>query len=43
MGRKEWPDDWKVGNSSARAGLGCILLPILAVVIAMAVSWFVSS
>lgn len=32
MGNKEWPDDWRVGNGAARAGLGCILIPILIVI-----------
>lgn len=36
MGNKEWPDDWKVGNSSARVGLGCILIPIVIVALAVA-------
>lgn len=35
MARKDWPDDWKVGNDSARAGLGCILIPVLIGVAAM--------
>ena len=39
MGNKEWPDDWKVGNGSARAGLGCLLVPVAAVVLAALVRW----
>lgn len=37
MGNKEWPDDWKVGNGSARVGFGCIVIPLLVVVIGY---WF---
>jgi hypothetical protein len=35
MARKDWPDDWKAGNSSARVGLGCILIPVVVAVIAV--------
>lgn len=35
MGNKEWPDDWKVGNGSARVGLILILAPIATVLIAV--------
>ena len=33
MGNKEWPDDWKVGNGSARVGLWLVLAPAAAVLI----------
>lgn len=39
MGNKEWPDDWKVGNSAAR---GCLMFPasiIIAFLIAMLIRW----
>lgn len=34
MVRKEWPDDWKVGNGSARVGLGCVLVLVVPILIA---------
>lgn len=39
MGNKEWPDDWKVGNAAARAGLGCLVLPIAAIVLGVILGW----
>ena len=39
MGNKEWPDDWKVGNDAARVGLGCVLVVVAPVLIALAAFW----
>lgn len=39
MGRKDWPDDWRVGNDSARVGLGCLLAVILPILAALVWSW----
>lgn len=39
MGNKEWPDDWKVGNGSARATLGCMVLPFAAIGAGLLVRW----
>ena len=39
MGNKEWPDDWKVGNSSARLTLGCMVLPFAAIGLGVLIRW----
>lgn len=39
MGNKEWPDDWKVGNGSARATLGCMFLPLIAIGLGLLIRW----
>jgi len=38
-GNKEWPDDWRVGNGSALAGLGCIMAPIISLGLGLLVKW----
>ena len=35
MGNKEWPVDWRVGNGSARVGLGCVLIPLIIAAVAL--------
>lgn len=39
MGNKEWPDDWRVGNDSALAGLGCLMAPIVGLGLGLLVKW----
>ena len=39
MARKEWPDDWKVGNGSARVGLGCVLAIVAPILVASILGW----
>ena len=39
MGNKEWPDDWKVGNGSARTTLGCMVLPFAAIGAGLVIRW----